>query len=387
MYSFKPIFLIILSFLLVFGAVSLYIQPVIYDYTLQSEQVVENWIHQSPKSRSFVPFLVHHSERTYYVSHPPLSYYFLYLFCQLIPNTYWAIYGLNSLLILISSFFVYAMISLISLKKPGQEYAPFGFLGMMLFIVSIPVLNFSTFNYHPDIFALPLFIALTYTFLKMQIKNRYRSPKYLFFFSLLTFMITYSSWMGVMFSLTIFLFGLFHLRRGYKMIHVVLLSLFITFGTLLLIYFQYAKVTGWTHLAFLFKNMFVNESLFYGSYFETIWSIVKNQFKFLSVLYIAFVYLVFKALHQKHNRFVFTKNGYRFLGITGLPIFFVNFILFRYCQNSYMVLYSLFPLVVTVTIWFEKTYKSNIYDVTLKKNIGTILLSSLFLLFIYRYFI
>jgi len=260
-------------------------------------------------------------------------------------------------------------------------------LGMMLFIVSIPILNFSTFNYHPDIFALPLFIALTYTFLKMQIKNRYRSPKYLFFFSLLTFMITYSSWMGVMFSLTIFLFGLFHLRRGYKMIHVVLLSLFITFGTLLLIYFQYAKVTGWTHLAFLFKNMFVNESLFYGSYFETIWSIVKNQFKFLSVLYIAFVYLVFKALHQKHNRFVFTKNGYRFLGITGLPIFFVNFILFRYCQNSYMVLYSLFPLVVTVTIWFEKTYKSNIYDVTLKKNIGTILLSSLFLLFIYRYFI
>ncbi len=331
-------------------------------YTLFSTNIINNWnklnfflIHGVPIiSKDYAESINLHASR-FYVSHPPFSYYF-YLFFKIIlgvKNIIWV----NFILTALSSFFVYLIICTLTLKKASLDFSKYAFGGALLYLSTPAVINFQILNCHPDIFVQSLFVIFSYVFLKMMVKGKFRSFKYIFILSLLVFLLCYSSWIGFFYTFTILLFGLFNLRKGYKMVSIVLISLFVSLFTLFMIYTQYAKIEGWISIIFTFKNIYLKQSLFQGHYFQALKNIIYHHFIFIGNMIFVLLLLIGYSISNK-NKMLFTKNGYKFLIISFVPLFLFYFIFFNYSQNAYVVLYLASPLAIVAAIWIEKLQKT-----------------------------
>lgn len=332
-------------------------------YTTFSINVINNWnklnfffIHGVPIISNNSTSNLYTNSSLFYFSHPPFSYYF-YLFFKTIlgvKNIIWV----NFILTALSSLFIYLIICTLTLKKASRDFSKFAFGGALLYLSTPAVINFQILNCHPDIFVQSLFVIFSYVFLKMMVKGKFRSFKYIFILSLLVFLMCYSSWIGFFYTFTILLFGLFNMRKGYKMVSIVLISLFVSLFTLFMIYTQYAKVEGWISIIFTFKNIYLKQSLFQGHYFLALKNIIYHHFVYISNMIFVLLLLIGYSISNK-NKMLFTKNGYKFLIISFVPLFLFYFIFFNYSQNAYVVLYLASPLAIVAAIWIEKLQKSN----------------------------
>ena len=334
-------------------------------YTTFSINIINNWnklnfflIHGVPMISSDNSLNINANASRFYISHPPFSYYF-YLFFKTvfgIKNIVW----INFLLTAVSSFFIYLTICTLTLKKASKDFSKYALGGALLYLTTPAVISFQILNCHPDIFVQSLFIIFSYVFLKMMVKGKYRSFKYIFILSLLVFLMCYSSWIGFFYTSTILLFGLFNLRKGYKMISIVLISLFVSIFTLFMIYTQYAKIEGWISVIFTFKNIYLKQSLFQGHYFHALKNIVYHHYQYIGNMVLTLLILIGYSISKK-NKMLFTKNGYKFLIISFVPLFLFYFIFFNYSQNAYVVLYLASPLAIVSAIWIEKLQKTHPY--------------------------
>lgn len=314
-----------------------------------------------------------------YLSHPPFSYYFLYSIRSLFGFNYVL---LNVVLVSISAFFVYLTICLLTLKRAKSEFSIFAFFGMVMYLFSFPILRFQLYNFHPDIFVLPFLIIAQYLFLKLLMKERYRSIKYIVMISAVLTVMAYSSWFGAVFNFIIILIAIINLRKGYKLTPYIFIVSTITIGVALLIYSQYSYIGGWKNVIFYFKDTYLRESPFSGhirlSFIEILWQLIK----YLGFLIIPFALLVAFSFVKKKRKFIFTKNGYRYLIITFLPIAIYSLLLLNYFQNPFASLYFVAPLAVCISIWLEKLFKANYNHWTAAKIVGMVVLSNLSLFFI-----
>lgn len=342
-------------------------------YSLKTLSIIDYWNQHSIIQSNFIPTI--DSSQNYYLSHPPFSYYCLYFFQKYtISSTY---YILNAFLLGISSLFIYLTICLLTLKKAKEEYSLFAFIGVLIYISSYPVLRFQFFNYHPDIFVLTILIICQYIFLKLLIKERYRSIKYMILTTLFLFLLVYSSWFGLIFSLIVILIALFNLRKGYKLIPYIILSSIVVILCTLLIYSQYAVVGGWKNVIYYFKDTYLRESPLLGNLQQTGWQIILQLIMNIGNLILILFFLVLYSFIARKRKFLFTKNGYRYLILSVFPILIYSVLLLQYFQNTFACLYFIPPLVITISVWLEKILKTEKNPWLILKIVLLIVLSNL----------
>ena len=109
---------------------------------------------------------------------------------------------------------------------------------------------------------------------------------------------------------------------------------------------------------FTFKNIYLKQSLFQGHYFHAIKNIVYHHYQYIGKMVLTLLILIGYSISKK-NRMLFTKNGYKFLIISFVPLFLFYFIFFNYSQNAYVVLYLASPLAIVSAIWIEKIQKTH----------------------------
>lgn len=320
--------------------------------------------------------------QTYYISHPPFSFYFLYFIEKTTCSNHFFL--CNLLLVLISGIFIYLTIALLTVQHAKRNYTIYGFIGLILYTTHPSVLKYQLLNYHPDIFVQSLLIISNYILVKVMMKERYHSPKYLILFSIVMFLMNYSSWFGVIYSSIILLIGLFNLRRGYKFIPYILLTAVIVFATLLLTYSQYAYIGGWKNVIYYFKDTYLRESLLGGDIGHTSWSIFRHILKNIGNFVILIGVLIIVAIIKRRRKFAFTKNGYRFVFISIVPILLYSIVFIKYFQNAYMSLYFIPALTVIIAVWLEKMYKNYDNNRELLKLAFSIVISNLTLFVLFH---
>jgi hypothetical protein len=351
-------------------------------YTQKSIDIVNCWEKQGLISSHFIPRTSNDSVHTFSFSHPPFSYYFLYLVNKISGSKYHFI--ASALLTIVSAIFVYLTILLLTLKKAKSEFSIFAFIGVIIYTTHPSVLKYQVYNFHPDIFVQTLLIISIYIFIKVMMKERFHSPKYLFSFGLCLFLMNYSSWFGVIFSAIIFLLGLINLRRGYRFVAYLIINFVVLFVAVGLVFTQYASIGGWKNLVYYFKDTYVQESFLEGHIYQTTFQIVAQILKNVGNLLIVIFILIFMSIKNRQRKFIFTKNGYRYVVISVLPVVLYSFVFIQYFQNSYTSIYLITPLTVIIAIWLEKMYKKRFDNSSLLKIIGLIVLSNLSLFFLYQ---
>jgi hypothetical protein len=351
------------------------------DYSQKALSIIQYWKTHGWNLHHFVPTYLQETSSIAYLSHPPLSYYSLFGFNSLFG--FKSYYVFNSLLVAVSAFFIYLTICLITLKHARREVSPYSWIGMILYLTAYPILSYQFFNYHPDIFVLPFLIISQYIFLKLLMKERYRSVKYLFLIGLFLAIMSYSSWFGAIFNLMIIFIALINLRKGYKLFPYIIIAVLVTSSITLLIYGQYALAGGWKNVIYYFKDTYLRESPFYGHLRQSGFEILVQMIKRLGVLFIVLAVLIFYSFIAKKRKFIFTKNGYKYLILSVIPVLIYSVLLVHYFQNPFASLYFVPPLVVSISIWLEKLFKATEARSALVKIVGLIVLTnlSLFLLF------
>ena len=262
---------------------------------------------------------------------------------------------------------------------PRASISIFGMIGMIIYTTHPTILKYQLFNFHPDIFVQTLLIISNYILVKVMMMERYKSPKYLLLFSLVVFLMNYSSWFGVIYSAIILLIGIFNLRRAYKFIPYIILTALIVGLTLLLTYSQYAFIGGWKNVIYYFKDTYIKESALTGEIRLTSWHIFWNIIKNIGHLILIIGALILAAILKRRRKFTFTKNGYRYLIISIFPILVYSIIFIKYFQNSYTSIYFIPALVVIISIWLEKMYKNYNLNRELLKLASLIIITNLLL--------
>ena len=351
------------------------------DYSQKALSIIQYWKTHGWNLHHFVPTYLQETSAIAYLSHPPLSYYSLFGFNSLFG--FKSYYVFNSLLVAISAFFIYLTICLLTLKHARREVSIYAWIGMILYLTAFPILSYQFFNFHPDIFVLPFLIISQYIFLKLLMKERYRSVKYLFLIGLFLAIMSYSSWFGAIFNLMIIFIALVNLRKGYKLFPYIIIAVLVTSSITLLIYGQYALAGGWKNVIYYFKDTYLRESPFYGHLKQSGFEILVQMIKRLGVLFIVLAVLIFYSFIAKKRKFIFTKNGYKYLILSVIPVLIYSVLLVHYFQNPFASLYFVPPLVVSISIWLEKLFKATESRSSLVKIVGLIVLTnlSLFLLF------
>ncbi|MFN7239891.1 MAG: hypothetical protein ACK5UE_06200, partial [Chitinophagales bacterium] len=104
--------------------------------------------------------------------------------------------------------------------------------------------------------------------------------------------------------------------------------------------------------------------------------------KSLGILLFALLTLFILSVIAKKRKFLFTKNGYRYIVLSISPVFIYSILLIHYFQNTFVSLYFTAPLAISIVIWLEKLFRFENTNYTVLKIVGLIVLSnlSLFLL-------
>lgn len=332
-------------------------------------------------------FLKDKNGNYYHISYPPFSYYLAYSFYKIFPLE------INEITLryfslffhFLSGVFIYLIVCLLSYNKPQRDSIHLsGLVAFCVYIFNPAAMWYQGFVYHPDILVQCEYVALTYVTLKMIIRTRYRSFKYLFWFSFVNFLMVYTSWIGVLFSFTIIVYGIISMRKNYRFLPVIFLTVFTSGLAILFMILQYTQIAGIK--AYLYE---ISKTLFAQGFtshkgllsFKDVLYNYLNSYLIFYLFLIAFFLLAFLGPKM---RVVFTKNGYRYMLLSGLPIVLFHIILLRYSSLEFTVLYGSIFLCVTIGILYDKIKLSKMMSITTSRILVVSMLFGLIAQFFYK---
>jgi hypothetical protein len=329
----------------------------------------------------------------YYVSHPPFAYIMPYFFHKVlhIKPTNLSLQVFHLVVNFVSALFIYLIVCLLGQQKPFAKLYISGLVGFAVYLFNPGVLWFQTNTYMSDMLVHLFFILGVYTMLKLLIRKRFFSPKYLVYYSLFLFLMIYTSWLGLFFAFSVFLYSLIKLRNEKVFLPLIFITIGTTFFSLWLIMKQYGSIAGTD--AFLIQMLdragersSVAGEGFFG-FFVKKYKELRRVFEtyFLSFLPIFLLLLTFGwlVLTRARLRIVFTKNGYRFLWLSTLPVLLLHFTLLNYSTHHFVSLYGSLFLSVLIAILYDKLRQSQTLP-RIVLNAGVVLLAG-FSLAIYYY--
>lgn len=342
------------------GAMTYNFNPIM-NYPGEANKHINNWASTTGE-------MIDDEGNYYYVSHPPFAYifpYFVFKLCQIKPSVL-AIQIFHLVVNLICALVIYLIICLLGEQKPFFKTYWSGVVGFTVYLFSAGVLWFQSNTYMSDMLVHLFFVLNVYTILKLLMRKRFFSPKYLVHYAFFLFLMIYTSWLGVFFAFSVFLYSLIKLRKTKVFIPLNLITLFVSIASIGLFVYQYSQINGFE----AYLNQMMNRvgergglaagSSFFGSLKNTIWSLLMvlktyaTSYLPLFLLLGSFAYL---TITRSKLRIVFTKNGYRFLWLSTLPVVLLHLLLLNYSGHDFVSLYGSLFLSVLIGILYDKLKK------------------------------
>jgi hypothetical protein len=306
----------------------------------------------------------------YYVSHPPFAYYFPYFIFRTLnirPGVL-PLQVFNLVLHFISGLFVYFIVCLLSFNRARNlPYRP-AVIAFVTYIFLPVTMWFQGNVYMSDMAVHTLFVIGVYTALKMIIRQKFGSPKYIFFYVLCLALMIYTSWLGVFFAFGVVVYSLLHVR-GNKGFNVLLwATIVVTVVMLRLITYQYAQIAGpRAYLSEMLNRYMQRGSLeetdqglfhFMFSYLWLLKTLVYNYVIHYIVIYGVIAVFLWLVISKRKLRIVFSENGYRFIWLSVLPVVLLHTVFLNYSVHDFTVLYGSLFFSVLVGILYDKVKKS-----------------------------
>jgi len=306
----------------------------------------------------------------YYVSHPQFAYIFPYLVFKLfnIKATVLSLEVFHLVINFFSAAFIYLIISLLSIQKPFKKLFIPGLIGFAVYIFNPGVLWFQANTYMSDMLVHLPFILAVYTILKLLMRKRFYSIKYLLYYAVFLFLMIYTSWLGLFFAFAVLIYSFIKLRQERVFIPLILITIGVSFFTLVLIIEQYSLINGLdVYVAQMQNRFFVRGSISGNSIisflFIKVIEVKTLLFNYMTsylpifILIMAFAYLV---ISKAKLGFVFTKNGFRFLWLSTLPVVLLHIVLLNYSGHDFVSLYGSLFLAVVIGILYDKLKRGKV---------------------------
>ncbi|MGB1315023.1 MAG: hypothetical protein ACPG4Y_03330 [Chitinophagales bacterium] len=324
----------------------------------------------------------------YYVSHPPFAYIFPYVVFELlqIKPTNLSLQVFHLVINFFSAVFIYLIVCLLSIQKPFQKLFIPGLIAFGVYIFSPAVLWFQCNTYMSDMLVHFPFVLAVYTILKLLMREKFYSTKYLLYYALFLFLMIYTSWLGLFFALSVFLYSIIKLRYQKVFIPLVFITIFVSLASLILITKQYSSINGLEAYIIQMLNRLGERGSFQGGY--SFGFFVRKLFELKTLIFtyvtsylpifILLLTFIFLTIKKAKMGLVFTKNGYRFLWLSTLPVLMLHFFLLNYSGHDFVSLYGSLFLAVVVGILYDKLKKSKSFSpYTLNGGVLAVIFSSI----------
>jgi hypothetical protein len=311
----------------------------------------------------------------YYVSHPPFAYYFPFFVFKLlqIEADVLPLQILNMCLHFLSALFVYFTMCLLSFNRARSYPHLASLVAFTVYVFSPPTLWFQGNVYMSDMAVHTLFVIGVYTTLKMVIRQRFYSVKYLFFYVATLFLMIYTSWLGLFFAFGVLVYSLLHVKeiKGFKII--IALTVVVTLLALRIITYQYSQINGLEAylteilLRYLARGSLADTSqgllYFIFSYVSLFKTLFLNYLINYLPVYLLLVGFIWMALSKAKLKIIFSENGYRFIWLSVLPIVLLHLFLLNYSIQDFTVLYASLFFSVLLAVLYDKMKKSGVFTI------------------------
>lgn len=306
----------------------------------------------------------------YYVSHPPFAYYFPYAVFTLLhirPDVL-PLQIFNLLLHFISGLFVYFTVCLLSFSRARALPYRSAIVAFTLYTFLPATLWFQGNVYMSDMAVHTIYIMGVYTALKMIIRQRFYSAKYIFFYTLLLAMMIYTSWLGIFFAFGVMVYSLLHVRdiRGFRVL--IWSTVIVCILMLRLIVYQYSQINGvGAYIEEMMNRYIIRGSLeetnqglwhFMFSYLWLFKTILYNYVVNYVVVYALIGSFLWLAFSRKKMKIVFSENGYRFIWLSVTPIVLLHIFFLNYSTHDFTAMYASLFFSVLLGILYDKIKKS-----------------------------
>lgn len=300
----------------------------------------------------------------YYVSHPPFAYILPYLVFKLfkIKATVIAIEIFNLAINFISASLIYLIICTLQFRKPFKKLDWSGLCGFSLYLFSAGVLWFQCNTYMSDTLVHLFFVFSVYCLLQI-ILNKQTSGKFLFYYTVSLCMMIYTSWLGIFFAFTVFLYSLIKLRKERVYLVLNLLTLLLSMIMVGLIVYQYSSINGFANYISQMKDrLHVRSGWREGSsaliQLRDIINSLINILKNYTTSYLPFIlllgFLIYRAIVGQLLRLKLSKKNILFIWVSVLPIILLHIFLLDYSGHDFVTLYGSLFLSVTLALLLDK---------------------------------
>ena len=329
----------------------------------------------------------------YYVSHPQFAYIFPYLVFKIfhIKASVLSLEIFHLVINFFSAAFIYLIICLLAIQKPFKKLFIPGLIGFVVYVFSPGVLWFQVNTYMSDMLVQLPFILAVYTMLKLLMRKRFYSTKYLLYYALFLFLMIYTSWLGLFFAMAVFVYSILKLRDQKVFIPLIFITIGVSFFTWILIFKQYSLINGSEAYIIQMLDRFsergsLGGETIMGFFFRKLFELKTILLTYITSylpIFILLVVFTWLSISKEKLGFVFTKHGIRFLWLSTLPVLFLHFVLMNYSGHDFVALYGGLFLAVVVGILYAKLKQKKVISAYLLN--GGIVVTVIFSISLYYY--
>ncbi len=335
----------------------------VMNYNNAADKHINNYANQSGK-------MIDEEGNYYYVSHPPFAYYFPFFVFKLLhirPDVL-PLQVFNLLLNFISALFVYFTVCLLSFNRARSLPYRSALVAYSIYLFMPVTMWFQGNVYMSDMAVHTLFIIGVYTALKMIVREKFYSPKYIFFYVTALALMIYTSWLGLFFAFSVLVYSLLHLSRTTGFRVLIWSTVMVTIAMIQVIIYQYSQING---PEAYFSEM-IARYIQRGSFADTKHGLLHFMFGYLwlvktllynyilhyIVIYAGLVLFVWLVMSRRKMKIVFSQNGYRFIWLSVAPIVLMHVFFLNYSVQDFTALYASLFFSVLVGILYDKVKKS-----------------------------
>jgi len=291
----------------------------------------------------------------FYISHPPLAYYFPYGIFHLlgIKANVLPLQWFHVFVHLLCGLGVYLLIHFLYFK-PDIINIP-ALIACAVYLFNPATLWFQSNVYMSDMFVQLFFVWAVVVCVPLMKRQQNMFLKILLLF-LLCFSMVYTSWLGIFFCVVAVVLCF----RGNLLLSLALIEIFVTSLALglAITYLQYARIAGIEALKEEWFCRFNQRSSFGNGFVNFLfseWSIIKNYFFNYATLYVMLIVGAI-AVYYVRKRIYMGVIARNIMAVSVLPILFLHLFLADYSGHDFTVLYAALPFSILAGFLSERAY-------------------------------
>lgn len=290
----------------------------------------------------------------YYLSHPPLAYYVPYTvfsILHLAPSPL-GLQIINLVFEFITLVFVYLIASLILRHDWRQAISVLALIVAAIYLFLPVTLWFHSNAYMADMFVQNGWAPALFITLKIFLEKKEQSIGWLIAFAITIFLMTYTDWLGALFSGTVFFSAVFQVirRKEKSFIPLGLIAALVPVLTVMVVLFQYASISGWGTLMYCYTQRYAERGSLNWNHFSSLMSVLSqvgfNYVTSYAPLLPVLVVFIFKwkSIQQTFPSLIL------FVWLSLFPVLLDHILFLRYAVQDFAVLKASFFISITGAI-------------------------------------